>query len=227
MTALDAYRGVLKEIDKQGAPTITVKDFVYFFSSSVDEYITENYAKGDIFQKELDDLSAVIVDDESLTQDGGDASLFVKPADYRHFLYAMVVGKATDVKYRRWKLNDTENFVLRRQRTAGRGYQETNAYQRPSEDYPQYRVSNGELRFLIGSHFVPVSATLTYVKTMDLVVLNPDPSSDYTNPTNNSVLEFPDYVTKEIIKWCARVVLENLESPRYQSLLAERQLRKS
>lgn len=227
MTALDAYRSVLKEIDKQGAPTFSPKDFVYFFSSSVDEYITENYSRGDVFQKELDDLSAVIADDVVLTQDGTDPTLFAKPDDYRHFLYGQVVGKLTDVTYRRWKKNDQVGFVLRRQRTAGRGYQETNAYQQPSEGYPQYRVSNAKLKFLLGNHFVPVSAKLMYVKQMDTIVLNPDPTADFTDPANNSILEFPDYVTKEIVKWCARVVLENLESGRYQTALAERQLRKS
>lgn len=226
MTALDAYRSVLRELDKVGSPTFTPLDFVYFFSTSVDEYITLNYAKGDVFEKDADDLAAVTVDNFALTQDGTDKTLFAQPDDYRHFLYMNVVIKLTIAKYRRWKLNDTITVVVRRQRTAGRGYQEENAYMQPGEDYPQYRASNGKLKVLVGDNFQPVSATLMYIKTMDAVNLNPDPSADFSLEINNSTLEFPDYVCREIIKWCARVFLENIESKRYQTALNERQLRK-
>lgn len=225
MTALDVYRYVLKELDKHESPTFSVDDFNWFINESVDGYVTKNYGQGDVFEKDLDDISVIVKDDVSLIQDVGDPTLFAKPADYRHLLYMNTIVKA-NADYRRWKKNDQVIFVLRRQRTNRRGYQEDNAYEQPSEDYPQYRVSNEKLKALVGPNFTPLSAKATYISKAATVYLNPDPTADFTNPVNNSVIQFPDYVAKEIVRWCARVFLENIESPRYSTVLSEQQIRR-
>lgn len=225
MNALTAYRSILKELDKHESPTFSVDDFNWFFNESVDEYLTKNYAEGDVFQKELDDISVVISDDVVLVQDGGDPTLFTKPVDYRHLLYLNVTAKAV-VAYRKWAKDQQTTFIIRRQRTARRGYQEENAYQRPSEDYPQYRVSNEKIKVLVGSAFTPLSARLMYIHTPAIVYLNPSPASDFGNPANNSLIEFPEYVAKEIVRWCARAFLEIMEAQRYQTQLSEQQIRK-
>lgn len=225
MNALGAYRGVLKELDKHESPTFSVDDFNWFFNESVDQYLTKNYEQGDVFEKELDDISVVIKDDISLTIDMGDSTLFSKPADYRHLLYMNVTAKA-NANYRRWKKDDQVTFVIRRQRTNRRGYQEDNAYDAPSEDNPQYRVSNEKLKVLIGANFTPLSAKLMYIRAPQVVYLNPDSSVDFNNPVNNTVIEFAEYAAKEIVRWCARVFLENIESNRYKTALNEQQIRK-
>lgn len=225
MDALTAYRSVLKELDKHESPAFSVKDFNWFFNETVDEYLTRNYAQGDVFEKDLDDISVVIKDDIGLTIDVGDSTLFAKPADYRHFLYMNVVAKAINA-YRKWAKDQQVTFTIRRQRTARRGYQEENAYQRPSEDYPQYRVSNEKIKVLLGPAFTPLSAKLMYIRIPTVVYLNPNPASDFGNPANNSIIEFPEYVAKEMVRWCARVFLELAESPRYRTVLAEQQMRK-
>ncbi len=222
MKALDAYRSVLKELDKHESPTFNVDDFNWFFNESIDQYISKNYGLGDIFQKDLDDISAIVKDDVALVQES-DKSLFAKPTDYRHLLYLKVTAKALST-FRKWTVNQQQDFVIRRQRFSRRGYQEENAYEQPSEDYPQYRVSNEKLKILIGSRFEPVSAKIMYICTASVVYLNPDSSSNYNLEENNSTLEFPDYVCKEIIRWCSRLFLENIESPRYQTSVMERQL---
>lgn len=225
MKALDAYRSVLKELDKHESPTFSVDDFNWFWNESIDQYVSKNYGQGDIYQKDLDDISIVVKDDVSLTQDVGDKTLFSKPADYVHMLYLNVTAKAL-ANYRRWMLNDQQDFVISRQRYGRRGYQEDNAYGQPSEDNPQYRVSNEKIKILLGSKFEPVSATLMYICKPSVVYLNPDSGVDFGLEINNSTLQFPDYVCKEIIRWCSRVFLENIESPRYQTVLSERSIRK-
>lgn len=225
MTALDAYRSTLKELDKHESPTFSVDDFNWFYGEATDEYLSKNYGDGDVYQKNLDDISVVVKDDITLAQDGGDPTLFAKPDDYRHLLYLNVRAKAL-ITFRRWTINQQEDFVIRRQRSNRRGYQEENAYGQPSEDYPQYRISNEKIKILIGSKFQPVSARLMYICKAAIVYLNPDSGADFSNQANNSVLQFPDYVNKEIIRWCSRIFLENIESPRYQTALSERALRK-
>lgn len=224
MRALDVHRYVLKELDKHESPTFSVDDFNWFWNESVDQYLSKNYGQGDIFQKDLDDISIVVRDNVTLVQDT-DKTLFNKPDDYRHLLYLNVTAKALE-DYRRWKKDDQQDFVIRRQRSSRRGYQEDNAYERPGEDYPQYRVSNEQLKVLIGNKFEPVSAKLMYIRKPAVVYLNPDPGADFGLEINNSIIEFPDYVSKEIVRWCSRVFLENIESQRYQTVLSERQIRK-
>lgn len=222
MTALDAYRGILAELDKDASPSFSVANFNWWFNEAIDEYITENYGSGDVMQKDLDDISVIMMDDVALTQDT-DKTLFLKPADYMHLSTMTVIAKALST-YRRWTLNQQETFNIKRQRTARRGFQEDNAYQRPSEDYPMYRVSNEKLKILIGPNFEPVSAKLSYLRKPVTIYLNPD-SSTHSNPVNNTPLEFPDYANKEMIRWCARIVLEAIESRRYPTALQEQQLR--
>lgn len=224
MRALDVYRYVLKELDKHESPTFSVDDFNWFWNEATDEYLTKNYGQGDVFQKDLDDISVVVKDGIALTQDS-DKSLFAKPADYRHLLYLNVRAKAL-ANYRRWKLDDQQDFVIRRQRFSRRGYQEDNAYERPGVDYPQYRVSNEKIKILIGTKFEPVSAKLMYIRKPAVVYLNPNPASDFNMEANNSTIEFSDYVGKEIVRWCSRMFLENIESSRYQTVIAERAIRK-
>lgn len=223
MRALDTYRYVLKELDKHESPTFSVDDFNYFFNSAIDEYITKNFELGDVFEKELDDISVIIKDQVSLTQQS-DHTLFAKPTDYRHMLYLNVTVKAL-ANYRKWKINDTDTFVLKRQRTNRRGYQEENAYEQPSEDYSQYRVSNEKIKVLVGPNFDPQSAIAMYIAKPSVVYLNPDSGVDFNLEINNSTIQFPDYVGKEIVKWCSRIFLENIESPRYRTAVSEQQIR--
>lgn len=223
MNALEAYRSILKELDKHESPTFSVDDFNWWFPSAIDQYITENYEDGDIYQKDLDDISILVKDAVALTQDT-DKSLFSKPADYRHLLYLNVVAKALS-NYRRWSKDAQETFVIRRQRTGRRGYQEDNAYGQPSEDNPQYRISNEKIKVLLGTNFEPVSASLMYVSVPNTVYLNPDSSVDFDLEINNSTLQFSTYVCKEVIRVCARIIIENIESGRYQTVLKEQQMR--
>jgi len=223
MVALDTYRYVLKELDKFESPTFNVDDFNYFFNSAIDAYITKNFEQGDIFEKELDDISVIVRDGYSATR-ASDHTLFSKPDDYRHMLYGSATVEVNS-DYRKWKRGDSVTFVLKRQRTNRRGYQEENAYEQPSEEYSQYRVSNEYIKVLVGPNFDPLSLIMMYIAKPNVVYLNPNSGADFNNPANNSVIQFPDYVAKEIIKWCARMFLENIESPRYRSAVSEQQIR--
>lgn len=223
MRALEAYRATLRELDKHESPSFTVGDFNWFFNEAIDEYLTRNYEAGDVFQKDLDDISVLIKDDVLLTQQV-DKSLFAKPSDYRHLLYLRVRAKALK-SFRNFVLNQQYDFTVSRQRTGRRGYQEKNAYDRPSEDNPLYRMSNEKVKVLIGPNFEPVTANLMYIVTPAVVYLNPDPGADFNLEGNNSTLQFSEYVCKELIRWCARIIIENIESRRYETALSEQKMR--
>lgn len=222
MTALDAYRAEKRELDKFESPTFTVGDFNHFWNSTTDEYIALNYATLDVNQKTLDDVQSILILGEPLTMTNGIGDL---PVKYRHMLGLEVVLKFTE------KIDgiavDTERTVYpKRMRTNRSGFAKPNAYQKPSYKNPYFQITKGKIHVLNGVGTSVVSAKIDYLEKPEVVYLNPDSSSDYNDPINNTVLQFPDHVNFELIKHCRRIFLENIESPRYQSSLQEQMLRK-
>ena len=222
MDALDTYKAELKELDKFESPTFTVSDFNYFFNVGISKYITDNYGDFDVLQKDLDDISALLVFNHALTFSANKALL---PSDYRHSLGLELKLKFTNdtIDY---SIGDEITVYPKRLKTNRKGYTAENAYQQPSHEYATYQVDSEQIIIYIGTNVEIVSGTMDYIKIPDKVYLNPDRSADYTDPVNNTPIQFPDYVTFEIIKQCRLSFLENIESPRYNSSLQDIQLDK-
>lgn len=220
-TSLDAYRNVLRELDKHGSPTFTVGDFNYFWNSSTDEYVAINHAKFDVTQKTLDDISEILVLGEDLTFSSGEADL---PTKYRHIL-----GMETVLKFLEdldGNVKDSTRVVYpKRMRTNRKGFARQNAYQDPSYRNPFFQIAKGKLKILNGSGTEVQSGKIDYIEKPEVMYLNPDPASDFNDPSNNTPLQFPSHVNFEIVKHCRKIFLENIESPRYQSSLQEQALR--
>lgn len=222
MNALEAHRNLLRELDKFEAPTFTVKDFNYFFPSSIREYITENYVEFDVVQKDLDDLRAILAIGHPLTFTNGIAPL---PGEYQHMLNLEVILKVKEDS-RDHKADDTVTVYPKRLKTARKGFVQENSYQQESIEYSHYQMDKSNLYVYSGSNSTALTGAMDYLKIPELVYLNPDTSVDYNDPVNNTVLQFPDHVNYEIIKKCRQIFLENIESQRYASTLQENQLRK-
>jgi len=211
--SLDAYRNVLREIDKFESPTFTVGDFNYFYNSSIDEYIATNHAIFDVTQKTLDDISVILVLGEDLSFTNGEADL---PAKYRHMLGLETVLKFLETMDGISK--DTLRTVYpKRMRTNRKGFARQNAYQDPSYKNSSFQIAKGKLKVLNGSGTEVQSGKIDYIETPEKMFLNPDPSVDFNDPANNTPLQFPQHVNFEIVKHCKKIFLENIESQRYQS----------
>lgn len=225
MTALDAYKDVLRELNKYETPDFDPGDFTYWWRTSTEQYVNENYTEGDVEQKDLDDIRVILSDaNTEFQQDVTDKTKFALPADYLHLLNAEVAVKALS-DYRRWKKDQVDRFELKRERSNKKGISVRNSYEKPSEDNPKYRITGSNIFALIGPNFEPTKMYGWYIKKPADVVLGPK-GSDYGDPAFNSTLEFPDYVCREIIKVVKINVLELLESPRVQSSVALEQLQK-
>ena len=221
-TSLDAHRALLKELDKYESPVFTIGDFNYFYPSSIDEYVALNYATLDVNQKTLDDIRAILVLGEDLSLTNGEADL---PEKYRHMLGMEAVLKFTVAMD--GIAIDTERTVYpKRMRTNRTGFAKPNAYHKPSYKNPYFQITKDKIQVLNGIGTSVESGKIDYLETPETMYLNPDTTVDYTDPSNNTLLQFPDHVNFEIIKHCRRVFLENIESPRYQSSLQESILRR-
>lgn len=223
ISMLNAYRWVLEELDKHESPSHPPASFVYWFNTTLDEYLSNLLPTSDITQKGGDDLDSFVVFSASLTQDESDAELFELPGNFRHVWAAEVVAKWL-VDYDKFEQDDTVTLHPKRRRSNRGGFQESNAYQRPSMYYPTYKVINSAgtryLQILLGNKLEPVSCNLDYVKVIDELELSDDLA------TTNDELPFPRYVAKEMVNLHVRKVLENYESQRYSSQLQEMSLRK-
>jgi hypothetical protein len=220
--ALDAYKALLRELDKFESPSFTVGDFNYFFNSAIEEYISNNYSEFDVSQKSLDDISEIVNIGEAISFTNGVASL---PEKYRHILYLEVTLKfISDVDG--YAIDDTLVVTNpKRMRTNRKGFSLKNAYQEPSYSEVKFQIAKGNLNVLCGSDAEVISGKIDYIENPETVYLNPDKASNYNDPANNTPLQFPANVVLEIVKHCRKMFLENIESQRYQTSLQEQALR--
>lgn len=221
MKALQAYRNLLRELDKFESPSFTVQDFNYFFNSAVSEYITVNYQSFDVRQKELDDIRAIV----NIGVNAGSYNAgFSLPEKYRHLLHLETVLRVT-ANFSYYVVDQQIKVYPQRMHTNAKGFAEQNAYQRGSIEEPYYQITKGKLLVFAGSNVEIVLGAMDYIEEPAQVYLNPDKSADFNQEVNNTTLQFPDYVINEIILHCRRIFLENVESPRYGTTLRETQIK--
>lgn len=221
MKALDAYRDLLRELDKHESPTFSIGDFNYFFNKSVRKYITDNYKDIDPVQKDIDDIRTVLKFDEPLTFTSEKATL---PDKYQHILYLELTCKFLK-DAGKYKKDDVKVFTeVRREKSSQRGTQ--NAYRKTSFVRPYYKMDINSLYAIIDKDVLELtSGKMDFIRIHTAVYLNPDKSSDYDSDTNNTTFEFPDYVVTEIVNVCKIMFLENTENQRFQSAIVENQVK--
>jgi len=221
MKALDAYKGLLKELDKYESPTFSIGDFNYFFNKSVQDYITENYKDIDPVQKDIDDIRSVLKFDEALSFTSGKASL---PDKYQHILYLELTCKFK-VDVGKYKKDVSHTFTeVRREKSSQRGTK--NAYRKTSFLRPYYKMDIDSVYAIIDTTILELtSGKMDYIEVPEKVYLNPANGADYDDDAQNTTIAFPDYVVTEIITVCRLMFLENTENQRFQSSIIENQVK--
>lgn len=218
--ALDAYRDLLKELDRTESPSFNIRAFNYWINSGIDEYIAKEYEAYPVVQKSVDKLRS-IAKHSPLSFVNLEADL---PTDYRHMLNVEVTVKFL-VNSGRFHKDDVAKIYPEREKSGSEGYNQNNAFHRPSYKVPYYNILENKITLKIGNEVTALSALCDYLRVPDTVYLNPDKTSDYTLEANNTTLNYPINVYYDIIKETKRLVLENIESPRYQSSLQEEAMR--
>jgi len=220
MKALDVYRAILRELDKHGSPTFTIKDFNHFINSAVDEYISNNYDQFDITAKDLMDLEPLYVLDAELTFTNGQASL---PSDVR-FPTTLVITQTLSRQEGPYAKNESVVSVAKRLRSNQRKL--NNAFKTAALHYPRYVIANNKVVLSTVNYVSVSSGMFDYIKNPDTIYLA-DEGADYDQEENNTTIQFSDRIMKEIWKLCRRIFIENIENGnRYQSQIIEERLRK-
>lgn len=221
MKALDAYRDVLKELDKYESPTFSVRDFNYFYPKAVSKYIDVNYRQLDVVMKDTQDISSMITNNHPLTFSV--AGLVDVPEDFRHLL-ALKIKVRFKVNIGKYRAGMSYEFWPERMKSGGKGFRFRSAYGRPNYRRYYYEISDSGLQILFDStkvEFVITSpnAWLDYVNQPAEVYLNPASNADYNDAAQNTTLSFNpgtirNYIYFEVINLCRAMFLENIESPR-------------
>lgn len=221
--ALDAYKAVQHELDKHASPTFEPEQFNHFFNSGMEEYFAENYARYDVLQKDVDDVRSVVkTTNPPLTLTDKKVAL---PADYRHVLRVHVLGKFTQ-KVGRFALDEEFLFKrVERRLSDEQGYREENFYLRASHRSPYYELEEGNIIVDIGPKVTPLTVTIQYIKTLPVIYLSPNPADDLNQEANNTTIPFPTHVYYELVKKCADLFIENIESQRLAGRLQLKQMR--
>jgi hypothetical protein len=232
MTALDAYRDLLIELDKYESPSFSVRDFNYFWNSAVNEFVDKKLAVGpDVIQHSHDDLAVLLSDPTSLefgeveTPQVLSAVQAYLPEFYRNILGLKIVLKFT-VAAGKYAKDVKLTVYPRKQRSNREGYIRKNSYQDAKEEDAWYTLRGNIIELIIDSNTEVDTGTITFLKKPVAITLNPDIENlNIDDEDENPVLEFPDHTVSKIVKECRRIFLENIESPRYGTNFQEQNLR--
>lgn len=222
MNALEAYRDVLRELDKYESPTFTVNDFNYFYNKAISQYIDSNYRQFDLLMKDVQDLSCFTASQTLTLPSSGEVSLPL--ADYRHLLSLKITVKFK-VNIGRYKSGQSYEFWPERMKSGQKGFRYRSAYGKPNFRRYYYEIYSvvesgvpvNKVRILFDSSKVEFFGTnnlvVDYIKQPAAIALA-------SNGLNPQTLEFNQSTTVrnniyfEIINICRALFLENIESPR-------------
>ncbi len=242
MTIRQAFETTLVELNKVQAPSLLLDDFNYLFNKAIQKYINTRYNLFEVTQQLTDDLRVLTktVEITNLTQSQnnvfGASYNCVLPDDYMHILNCICTFTIND------KCSNCDIHVgANKVDSAEWPHIINNYYMKPSMKRPYYYISNvidpvknanygkrGDKRQ--GNSVMPVmqikcgalpqanslkSVYVDYLRAPQVVNLTQADLDQINDSTN--LLEFPDYVTYEIINQLVTLILENSSSPRVQT----------
>lgn len=88
---------------------------------------------------------------------------------------------------------------------------------RPSADEPIYYMIGNTIKYETLGAFAVTGTQLTYIKQPVKMRLG----TEYINPTSNIECELPEYAHNKVLARAVSMILENIESQRYQTNLNE------
>ena len=212
--ALNAYSDILTELDKHESPTFEIEDFNHFFNVAIEQYITDNYSGFDIHQKEVDDIEKLVKYGEALTESGG---AFTLPSEYRHVL-GVEVNYTLNKDSGKYNTGDSLIIYPIRLSSNKRRVISENSYHKPSLTRAYYWISDGKLYLKNTTILTVSSCKLDYIKK------HPSISVDLSDSATNIDILLKEYAYYEVVARCRDLFLENMQSPRTQTTLQQKQL---
>lgn len=242
MTVREVYNYVLVELNKVQAPSVLLDDFVYLLNKAIQRYINKRYNLFEVNQQLTDDLRVLTREATLVLEDSKVQYVYKLPSDYMHILNCTCVFNSSNLPCQGGGIEVGASKLD----TAQLPHVIQNFYMKPSQSRPYYyicyktdpvpaltpdyydpitgrnegdRYGNAQIPIIQikCGNAIPDTVKVTYLRTPQFVELTFDEldyADDYTPH-----LEFPDYVTYEIINELVTLILENHKDPRLQTQL--------
>ena len=234
MTARDVYDGVLMELNKVHAPTLTVEEFVYFLNKAMLAFTNERYNFYAVNQQLSDDLRVLVsqynyilssVDIVTNDAEGVEYVLHTMQnvTDYLHIISCdLIVKHAVSLR--------TKRYTAKRMTLDMYGAIYNNEYLKPAlhrpyflllptEDQDNAKRNTPTIRIFTGdavTNINPYAIRVFYLKLpMEATLTDNDVYN--LGSDESSVLEFPDYLKNEFVKRIAEYQLEVTRDTRAQT----------
>lgn len=225
-----SFKLKLDKIDSQAYPDITDPEIRFWLDEGADRFLKQRYERNNVkrkgfeeSQKRIDDIrlavKTAIVSATASSDYTGFAFNVVLPVDYRYLLKTQVNVSDLDC-----------NVVTKTNWTTPKQVQQDDIhvllddpFNEPIYSEPLFTVEGDHLVFFTDGVFTVNSARITYIKLFKKLQPGlPDTLATYvSNPTTTEYAELASDTHKEIVDIAVKLVLENIESQRYQSNMAE------
>jgi hypothetical protein len=217
MTLRDVYTYSQIEVNKKGAPSLLLADFNYFANKGKTSYINLRYNNYDQNQQSVDDLDSIKVVDFAI-----DLSLVERyyagglPSDYLHILNCVTVFTVQS-DYLCYTAGDTIELPTNRLPSGAAKNVLNNYYFTPTYKKSYFYSNDGSLEIRSGdaSIFKPTKIYIDYLQTPTVFNLTRDQLNAVAD--TSQVLDYPEYVSDQILNEIVKLILENASDPRLQT----------
>lgn len=219
MSPLEIHIAIRNELDKTQDfqyPDFQPEQIDYWANKAYELWIddtaypmTQGKLPFEYNQKRIDELKDLIKFHRANTTQNLTEFVIELPNDYRHLVrHECITTKGNTSK--------TVSGIITKQDYIN--LQKKDPFWKPIASEPLYYIMGNELIYETDGSFSVDNATLTYIKQPVHMQLG----SEYTSPTIDISWEITsEYVQHQIINRCVSMMLENIESPRYQTNLNE------
>ena len=218
-TAADMYRYVRIGIDKSASATVSPSEFEVHINTSMMDWVKQRYGLYDKNEQARNDLRVltvlVTIANSGTNTPGGEIFLLPylqsPPAGTSNgFLFALNVG----LKMPNSKCQPASGWASARPLPRDSSYAiQRSPWSKATDEEPYYSYTGNAMTVVTGGSFAS-DARVEYLRYPAPIGLNP-----VFQP------ELPGHVNQEICDMCIRKILEETESPRWQTNVQENQLK--
>ena len=219
MNPLEIHIAIRNELDKTQDfqyPDFQPEEIDYWANKALELWIdetaypmTEGKLPFEYNQKRIDELRELVKPYEVTTTQNLTEFVIELPNDYRHLVrHECVTQKDQTTKLVSGIITKHDYINM----------QKRDPFWKPILEEPLYYIRGNEVIYETDGTFAVNSAKLTYIKNPIHMRLG----TEYTNPTTDISWEITSpYVIHQLINKTVNMMLENIESPRYQTNINE------
>lgn len=223
MTIKKLLNAALIELDKIGAPSLLLEQYIYFINKAINQYCNKQYNTYDVNQQSTDNLRALKVTKTLPVINKSGSYICQLPDNYFHLLCLTCKYKIHNKGSGCAKDGDIVEYKAHRLTADAWGEVMRDYYNKPRPQKPYYYINKSddseldlcEIRCGNNSNYELIEVNLDYLKTPQILNLT-QKQIDLIKDTTQE-LEFPEYVCYEIINELVTLIMENSANQRLQT----------